>query len=348
MVSVDSFSYGQLRAWTTGRDPGFPRLPGRGNRTEQSMTLRYPRTKTLGAMVLALALVGCAQQRFSGLRGDSSVASGPPQPSPALYIPRPPEVAESPKADGAIQQAAFTPARDNPPGAAAAITEHPLTILHQRAVQRYATMDSYIYRLKRREVVAGKKQPEELIRVSVRKEPYSAHLKWLGAEGKGREAIYVQGKFKNQMQVLLASSDPFAMLMSRASLPPDDPMARAKSRYPITETGFGPLITRFGQLAAAVEKGDPRLGTAKYVGRVTRPEFTAQVEAVHQVLPPDRDPLLPKGGQRWWFFDADSGLPVLLIAHDPAGEVEYYCHDSIIAPAHLDDDDFNPDKLWRK
>ena len=102
-------------------------------------------------------------------------------------------------------------------------------------------------------------------------------------------------------------------------------------------------------MVAGWEKGDAREGTLKYLGRLERPEFTGQVDAVHQVLPAGgSDPLLPKGGQRWWFFDVASGLPVLRITHEPAGEVEYYCHDHIQWPVRLDDDDFNPDRLWRK
>lgn len=309
------------------------------------------RTGMAGVIALAFVLAGCSQQRFSSLRGDADVASGPPKPSPALFIPTSPaEVAAKP--DDKIQQASFVAKRDAPKAPALEpmpqMVEHPLTVLYQRAVQRYATMDTYIYRLKRREAVAGKKQPEELIEVFVRNEPYGVRLKWLGVEGKGREAIYVKGKFKNEMQVLLAPGDPYALLVSRTSIAPDDPLVRGKSRYPITETGFGPLIARFGQLAAAIEKGDTRGGTAKYLGRVSRPEFASAVEAVHQVLPAGSDPLLPKGGQRWWFFDAETGLPVLLFTSDPSGEVEYYCHDHIIGPAHLDDEDFNPEWLRRK
>ena len=65
------------------------------------------------------------------------------------------------------------------------------------------------------------------------------------------------------------------------------------------------------------------------------------------MAPAGSDALLAKGGQRWWFFDATSGLPVLRITHDATGEVEYYCHDHIQV-IRLDDDDFNPDRLWRK
>ena len=66
-------------------------------------------------------------------------------------------------------------------------------------------------------------------------------------------------------------------------------------------------------------------------------------------MPPKSDPLLPGGGKRWWFFDPFNFMPVLIITHDESGrEVEYYCNDRIQSPARLDDDDFNPDKLWRK
>jgi hypothetical protein len=314
------------------------------------MRLRQTRTETASAIALAFVLAGCSQQRFGNLRSDADVASGPPTAAPALFIPNSPAVA-SVKPTDKIEHTTFTPNRDDvkpmPAEPDPQVVEQPLSVLYQRAAQRYATMDTYIYRLKRREVVAGKKQPEELIRVSVRNEPFSVHLKWLGAEGKGREVIYVKGKFKNEMQILMAPGDLFSSLMPRTTIALDSPLVRDKSRYPITETGFGPLIARFGQLAAAVEKGDTRGGTAKYLGRVARPEFTDKVEAVHQVLPAGSDPLLPKGGQRWWFFDAQSGLPVLLVTHDPSGEVEYYCHDRIISPANLGDGDFNPD-LWRK
>ncbi len=174
------------------------------------MRLRSALTRMFVVIALAMALAGCSQQRFSSLRGDADVAADPPKPSPALVIPNAPSVAAV-KPDDQVQQASFVQKRDNanplPAESAPAMMERPLSTLYQRAQQRYAAMDSYIYRLKRREVVAGKPQPEELIEVLVRTEPISVHLKWLGAEGKGREAIYVKGKFKNQMQIQLAPND---------------------------------------------------------------------------------------------------------------------------------------------
>jgi hypothetical protein len=82
---------------------------------------------------------------------------------------------------------------------------------------------------------------------------------------------------------------------------------------------------------------------------VRRPEFAQPLEEVVQSLSARCDPLLPAGGQRHWFFDTEQHLPLLITATDQAGrEVEYYCHDHFIAPANLDDNDFNPERLWGK
>src|SRR5205085_3781407 len=63
--------------------------------------------------------------------------------------------------------------------------------LYRDAAQRYAAIDSYIVRLRRREQVNGKDQPEELLLVKFRKQPTSVYFKWLGKEGHGREVVYV-------------------------------------------------------------------------------------------------------------------------------------------------------------
>jgi hypothetical protein len=316
----------------------------------------YACTGRIAAIALALVLGGCSESsplRFGGMRRSSDTEEGPPKAAPALHIPNAPSVAHTPT-DDKLQQATFVPQPEPQPmrpplEANPQVLEQPLRVLYQRAAQQHAKMESYTFRLKRREVVNGRKQPEELLKVHVRREPYSVHLVWLGKEGKGREAIYVKGKYKNEMQLLLAAGDmfPFSPAGMRFNIAPDDPLARAKGRHPITETGFGTVIDSFGRMAA-IEKGDGREGTAKYLGRVKREEFEAPVEAVYQLVPAGSDPLLPRGGQRWWFFDATTGLPALYITHDSSGEVEYYCHDRVQWPAPMDDNDFNPDRVWRK
>jgi len=78
-----------------------------------------------------------------------------------------------------------------------------------------------------------------------------------------------------------------------------------------------------------------------------RHEFASACEAVEQTIAAGAEPLLPRGGRRLWIFDPETKFPVLLVTHDDSGhEVEYYCYDRFEFPVHLDDDDFNPDKLW--
>lgn len=279
------------------------------------------------------------------------MAQGPPRPAPALFIPKPPEMARG-VPESNVQQATHIPDRPQttPPQAdpmKPVMMEHPLRVLYQRAAEQHNKMDSYIYRLKRREVVNGKRQPEEVMRVQLRKQPLSVHLVWLNEANKGREVIWVQGRYDNKLQVRLAANDPFALLGRHHSIAIDDPMVKSNSRHPATESGLGALIDRFGQMIVLSEK-DPRHGTVKYLGRIERPEFKEKLEAAHQTIPPGSDPLLPKGGQRWMFFDTTNGLPALIITHDPTGEVEYYCYDNVIWPAPMDDRDFDPKVLWRK
>ena len=81
--------------------------------------------------------------------------------------------------------------------------------LYQRATRRTPAWIPTSFVCAAGKASRGKKKPEELIRVQFRNEPFSVHLKWLGDEGKGRETIYVKGKYDNEMQVLLAANDAF-------------------------------------------------------------------------------------------------------------------------------------------
>jgi len=267
---------------------------------------------------------------------------GPPTISPPLPPVAPPSVAPSPVVPP-------LPPPTEPPVASDS-TDSPLRALHAKAVKQFATMDSYVMRLKRREVVNGTPRPEEIMLCKVRQEPFSVYFKWLGAEGKGREVVFVKGQHGGLIHSLTAAGDVlFLPGGNRFKVAPDSFLVKSKSRYPITEAGIGSMIARFGRLVDTVEKGDSREGTVKYLGELKRPEFENKVAGVQQTVPPRSDPNLPKGGQRLWFFDTNNGLPVLLIATEAGTgrEVEYYCHDRFLYPANLTNEDFNPDLLWK-
>jgi len=310
------------------------------------------------AAAVALLLAGCLDQRLG--QGDPYRAirgAGPPQPAPPLQIPTPPTavLAAADPGTPSIANAAGAPATPATPSVQPAqftqsAVGNPVRQIHEQAAARWASTSSYIVRLRRREVVNGKQQPEELMLVKFRKEPYSIYFKWLGPEAKGRESLYVKGSFNNQILTLNGALDipimPAHFVIKSA---PDSLLVRARCRYAITEADFGSTIQRFGQIVARNERGDHSFGTLKHVGQVRRPEYERPLDEIVQVLAPRCDPLLPGGGERHWFFDPQWKLPVLVIANDHTGlEVEYYCNDRFESPVGLDDNDFNPDLLWKK
>jgi hypothetical protein len=220
--------------------------------------------------------------------------------------------------------------------------------LYNQAALRFATIDSYVARLRRREQVKGKDQPEELILFKFRKRPWSVYFKWLVPTGNGREVIYVKGQHGDMIHTLLAAGDmPLAPAGKHMALPPDNIFVRSASRHAITEAGIGVMIEKFGQALDSQERGEKKLGLITYLGTTKRPEYDAPLESVEHIVPSGLEPQLPHGGRRWVFFDPASHLPVLMITHDDRGhEVEYYCYDRLQYPVKLDDLDFDPDRLW--
>jgi Protein of unknown function (DUF1571) len=227
--------------------------------------------------------------------------------------------------------------------------EDPLRRVYRLASTEYGRIDSYIVRLTRREQVGGKDQPQEIIELAFRKEPFSVRFKWLDDTNKGRQALYVKGQYEGKLHTLLGPNDGNLLMKagSHIALAPDSAMVRSRSRHMITEAGIGWLIDRFGEHVVANEKPGARK-ILTYLGPVKRDEFTSPVEGVEQVIAPGAEKDLPRGGKRLWLF-GENHLPALVLATDDKGQlVEYYLHDRYLYPVKLGDDDFNPEKLWGK
>jgi hypothetical protein len=261
-------------------------------------------------------------------------SAAPPQPAspPSARQPDPPPMTASPAATTDVSSS--EPLKE-------------LHRLHKLAAEQYAKMDSYIARLRRREQVGSKQNPEEVLCFKFRKDPWSVSLKWLSTEGKGREVIYVKGKYENKLHTLLAAGDvPLMPAGKRISLPIDSMMVKSASRHEITDAGIGALIDHFAAAVEIAGRGDAKRGSLTYLSAQTRPEFSTPHEAAEQLIPAGGEPTLPRGGRRLWFFDPENHLPVLVITYDDAKkEVEYYFYDRIQFPVKLDEDDFNPEKM---
>jgi Protein of unknown function (DUF1571) len=290
------------------------------------------------------------QPAASNLRIPADVVAGQAGQVPLVPVPPVPVGNSStipPTSRPATQQAivpagGMTPAPSPPPVSGSSVRQ-----LVQQAAASYAGIDSYIARLTRRELVNGK-YDEEVMLFKFRKEPWSVYFKWLGETGKGREVIFVKGQHGSQIHTLLAAGDhPLKPAGARMALPPDSVFVRMASRHPITEAGIGASIERLLVLVDALDRGDTRRGTVVDLGPQQRPDFIGTLTVIEHTLPPGFDPTLPRGGKRYYGFDAQTHLPLLVSARDDKGqEVEYYRYDRLQYPVRLDSDDFDPDKLW--
>lgn len=288
----------------------------------------------------------------------------PPDPTPASgqLPPNPPPLPDSPApTSNAPSQtpvpAASTPGLPSSNDATAPLTERPASPeasagkvreLHRQAADRYAGIDSYIARLRRREVVGGQPKAEEILLLKFRKQPWSVYFKWLGPEHNGREAVFVNGQHDSKLHTLLAAGDmPFMPAGKCIALDPESSLVRSRSRHAVTETGIGHIIAQMGKQLQA-EDEHQKVIPLRYVGQVRRPEYVAPLDVVEQTIPPDGE-AGPDGGTRQVFFDPATHLPVLLVLRDSKGhELEYYCYDRLQYPVRLDDDDFDPRKLWKQ
>lgn len=265
----------------------------------------------------------------------------------AMAARRPVERARGTAAEPVVLAAAAEPTRESSLDAVRRIAK--------RASEKYGAMDGFECRLTRREMVNGRPMPQEELQYKFRRDPYSIHIKWVGLEGQGRELVYVAGRYDNKVQILTGRSEGLIVPAGvRVSRLPTDKEVRSKSRHDIREGGMRIAVEWFGKVVGLMETDPRQAKRMKYLGVVTgRPERPAGLESVEESIPPEWEPLLPKGGRRVTYFDPDPaspsfGLPVLITAFNEAGrEVEYYFFDQL-RPTRPTDADFDPDRLWRK
>lgn len=273
---------------------------------------------------------------------------GPHPNLPQAPMPPPPPVPGSAASSVTPASAEATPAAPM----AAADLEAPaggsLRKMQQEAAAWYAGVDSYIVRLTRREQVNGTAKPEEVMMFKFRKDPFSVHMIWVGKVAHDREVLYVKGQLENKIHTRLAAGDaPLMPAGFQMALPVDSILVRSGSRHSITEAGLGSCIERLGAQLDAQERGDKSRGVLTDLGYQKRPEFPRPVRTAEVTIPPGLEADLPNGGRRLFFFEPKQNISLLLLTYDDKNqEVEYYFYDRLIAPAALDANDFNLDRLW--
>lgn len=120
----------------------------------------------------------------------------------------------------------------------------PLRLITE-AQQAYANVHDYTCTFIKREQVRGQLQPEHVLQMKVRAQPFSVYLRWQAPKPlEGQEACYVVGRNNGQMRV---HSTGFLGVVGWVSLDTNDPRAMENSRHTIPEAGIGNLIEKYIQ-----------------------------------------------------------------------------------------------------
>lgn len=119
----------------------------------------------------------------------------------------------------------------------------------EEARTAYKEIKDYSCTLVKREQVKGKLQPENVIAMKIRTEPFSVYLNWLAPRDLvGQEAVYVTGRNRNMMRV---NPKGVIGIFGWQNVAVDDPRVKEHSRHLITDAGIGNMIERFGKSYAA-------------------------------------------------------------------------------------------------
>jgi hypothetical protein len=258
-----------------------------------------------------------------------SLAMGAGEPPPRLTLDKSPTPPTVPAGGPAVAPAA--PAQTSP-------MDEPLRLLGA-ARQAYADVRDYTCLLIKRERMQGQLQPDHLITMRVRTQPFSVYLQWQEPKAlAGQEACYVTGRNNGMMR---AHATGLSGLVGFVSIDPRDPRAMEHSRHCITEAGIGHLIERYSQ---SWEEERRRGRTEVHIGDFEynkRP--CTRVETIHSA----------GAGTVYYrslvYFDKETHLPIRTENYDwpkprgnPDGDLaEVYSYVDLRLNVRLGDEAFN-------
>jgi hypothetical protein len=199
------------------------------------------------------------------------------------------------------------PSAPSAPATTAGSLEVPLQLIAE-AQRSYQGIKDYTCLFIKRERLRGQLQPENLIDMKVRTQPFSVYLRWLRpAPSAGQEVCYVAGRNNGVMRV---HSTGLLGTVGFVSMDPRDPRALETSRHTITEAGIGNLIDRYGQawqLESRLNRTQVRVQEYVYnQRRCTRVE-TLHADSAGQQIPFYRSMV---------YFDQENHLPIRVENYD--------------------------------
>jgi hypothetical protein len=204
---------------------------------------------------------------------------------------------------------------------------------------RLETMSTYRVDITRVERVGNQVQPEEVVVLSIRRNPKAVRLEWPEGPSKGREVIYSAAVNPRTMFVNMTQS---SLPIPRMSFPVDSPLVLRTSRHPITEAGFDTILDGLEKYSAADAAGVKKNGKLVYKG-IERPKgLVTPCHLLERTTP---------GGETWQvYLDTRTFMPAVAVASRARdGElIERYIYRNLRPnPADLASAEaFDPDKRW--
>jgi outer membrane lipoprotein-sorting protein len=185
--------------------------------------------------------------------------------------------------------------------------DEPLRLV-ARAQAAYAKIKDYSCTLIKRERLEGELSPNNVITLSIRKEPFSVSMVWQEPKAsEGQEAVYVTGKYDGKMRVKMGG---LLGSIGFVTLALNDPRVRRESRHKLTEAGIGALIDR---CAAGWVKERQWKQTQVRVGTFTfAKRKCSRVELTHASRAGGKF----RNYRNVVYFDQQTGLPIRVENYD--------------------------------
>lgn len=203
------------------------------------------------------------------------------------------------------------------------------TLARQAAVRYEKDIASYTCTFEKTERIGDRLVGPARFAVRFREKPFSVHMRYLKEGLKGREVVFVEGKYDGKIMVKTGIANLILAIET------DSARAMRDNRHPITRFGVGHLARRMReQFETAAAEGTLNAETLKR--EKVNGRDTWRVKRV-----------LADGGTRFWNVDTATGLPIVVETFDAKDAlVERYRYLDFNADVELDDDDFDVTRLW--
>jgi hypothetical protein len=215
----------------------------------------------------------------------------------------------------------------------------PLRLIAE-ARKGFAQVRDYSCTMIKQERVNGQLQPENIISLRVRQQPFSVYMLWHSPrQFANQEVCYVPGRLPGKMRV---HSSGLLGAVGFVTLDVNDPRAMQHSRHNITEAGLGHLIDQcaaYWQKERQINKTQVRIGEYEYNKR-----RCIRIETIHTA----RDPAF-YSYRGVLYLDKETRLPVRSESYDwprqggtPGGDLlEVFSYIDMRFNVGLDDRVFN-------